>query len=236
MTDDGQLAVARQAYERVQAFDPSYRDVSTRLQHLAKGQRPPTGSVPTAPSTADLPRLVPGRPTSSDPFAASSDAVDPRPGPPAPRRHTYVKRMAGYDVLKRLPIFEELSLDEMKAFYSICEQTKFDRGEIVIEQGYPGSGLFIVRQGQLRVTRVHEGGAEVELATIPAGQYVGEMSLVDDAPTSARVSAAEPVKALRVTKARFEQFMFSHERTALRVYRSFVKTLSTRLREQNLRR
>ena len=79
-------------------------------------------------------------------------------------------------------------------------------------------------------------GAQTELAVVPAGQYVGEMSLVDDVPTSARVSAAERVKALRVTKNRFEQFMYTHERTALRIYRSFVKTLSTRLREQNARR
>ena len=43
----------------------------------------------------------------------------------------------------------------------------------------------------------------------------------------------EHVKALLIRKDRFEQFMFSNDRIALRVYRTFVKTLSERLRQQN---
>lgn len=251
MIDEGQPAQARMAFEKVHAFDPKYRDVAARIQGLGRahlGSHPPgpTGSIPTAPASSDpreSHRVVAGHrvpATSSDAFAAlSGNPFASRSSSPADAPATasaFVQRMAGYDVLKRLPIFEDLNLDEMKTFYTICEQTLFQPGEIIIEQGHPGSGLVIVREGRLRVTRVDDGGHETQLAEIPAGQYVGEMSLVDEVPTSARVSAVDMVKALRVTKARFEQFLLSHEKIALRVYRSFLKTLSRRLREQNAQR
>ena len=247
MLEEGQRAQARTAFEQVRAFDPKYRDVGERLHAInrmpggAPGA-PPTGSIPTAPATSDMPRAVAGRSVASgphtDPFAAlSGNPFAPRSPMPTPvgTQEAYVQRMAGYDVLKRMPVFEELSLDEMKAFYAICAQVTFRPGELVIEQGHPGRGLFILREGRFRVVRVADGGAESELAVIPAGQYVGEMSLVDDGPTSARVNAADAVKALHIAKDRFEQFMYAHPQLALRVYRSFVKTLSTRLRAQNAR-
>ncbi len=92
-----------------------------------------------------------------------------------------------------------------------------------------------MRQGSLQVVRVDDDGVATVLATISAGAFVGEMSLLDDAPTSARVIAAGPVKAIRVQRARFERFLFEHERVAVRVYRSFARALSERLRQQNAR-
>jgi tetratricopeptide (TPR) repeat protein len=159
-------------------------------------------------------------------------------GPPKPAETVplgYVTRMEGYDVLKKLPIFEDLSLDEMKAFYGICDQVFYKKGDVIIEQGVKGEALIIVREGSLKVSKV-DGGREIQLAMLPAGNYVGEMSLVDDAPTSARVTAAEAVKALRVRRDRFEQFLNANDRIALRVYKRFVRTISTRLRDTNARR
>jgi CRP-like cAMP-binding protein len=155
--------------------------------------------------------------------------------PPSPAQTIpmgFVTRMEGYDVLKKLPIFQDLTLDEMKAFYNICEQVFYAKGEIIIEQGKQGEALIIVREGSIRVSKV-EGGRATTLATLPAGNYVGEMSLIDDAPTSARVTAAESVKALRIKRDRFEQFLFANDRIALRVYRTFVRTMSSRLRDTN---
>jgi tetratricopeptide (TPR) repeat protein len=196
-------------------------------------------------------RDAPAQAHASDPFAAldgnpfapkaqAAQATQPiapagHGNPPSPASTVpfgFVTRMEGYDVLKKLPIFQDLSLDEMKAFYGICEQVFYPKGDIIIEQGKRGEALIIVREGSLTVSKV-ENGREATLATLPAGNYVGEMSLIDDAPTSARVTAAESVKALRIRRDRFEQFLFANDRIALRVYRTFVKTISARLRDTN---
>jgi tetratricopeptide (TPR) repeat protein len=219
---------------------------------------PPQGAVPIAPSATGSIRIAQGKPVapqstlpaqpgkSSDPFSAldgnpfaprnnptgSMPAVRPQPAPGAAVAPGFVTRMEGYETLKKIPIFSELSLDEMKAFFGICEQATYKIGDVIIEQGAQGQGLVIVREGSLKVSKL-EGGREVTLATLPAGNFVGEMSLIDEAPTSARVTAAEAVKALRVRRDRFEQFMHANDRIALRVYHAFLRTLAGRLRDTN---
>ncbi len=255
----GELAQARRALELVAAWDPRYRDVERLLPSLSTGVTAPSvpsdmlktasmrapqapRTVPSAPAVAPS---VPARPAApppasqtdpfaaldSNPFAPKAPVASPPPAQTVPVG--YVQRMEGYEVFKGLPIFDELSLDEMKAFFNICEQVFFTKGDILIEQGHPGVGLIIIREGTCQVTKIENGGREVPLATLPAGKYVGEMSLFDDVPTSARVKAMDNVKALRIRKARFEQFLFSHDRIALRIYRTFVRTLSERIRAQN---
>lgn len=220
---------------------------------------PATSSGPVRPATGPDAATVPNmaavkRPTAAatDPFAAldgnpfartqpnAPATAGPTSSPSAPTVPAdnplgYVQRMEGYEVLKHLPIFEDLSLEEMKAFYLLSEAVTFQPGEILIEQGHPGQALYIIREGNLRVTKIEAGGKETLLATLPAGKYVGEMSLVDEVPTSARVTAEGVVKALKIRRDRFEHFLYGHDRVALRVYRNFVRTLSERLRQQNAR-
>lgn len=215
----------------------------TSPRPAASGATAATGSMAPASRAA---RMARGTPT--DPFG-SLDGVDGlsalnRPtvelnGPPKPAETVpvgYVQRMPGYEAMKKLPLFAELSLDEMKALYNICEQVSFQPGEIVIEQGHPGQALYLSREGHLQVTKVLSGGQETVLARLPPGKFVGEMALVDDVPTSARVKALDAVRALKIDKQRFERFMFENDRIALRVYRAFVRTLSERLRAQNAAR
>jgi tetratricopeptide (TPR) repeat protein len=195
-------------------------------------------TVPATPGSHLPPPLSSGVgvPPVNDPFASLDGAIGDKSVPPQeaarPMAGQFITRMEGYELLKTLPIFEDLSLDEMKDFYNLCEPVIYDAGAVIIEQGRPGEALVIVRQGSLRVTKL-EGGKETTLATLPAGRFVGEMSLVDDAPTSARVVAAEKVKAFRIRKEAFVGYLFTHDLVALRIYRSFTRTLVQRLRETN---
>lgn len=244
MWEQGQGGQAKQAFELVLAFDENYKDTKRLYQSLGANAEPPIAPSHTgAFRPVTLPNTPAARPspTPTDPFAAldgnpfapRSEPTRPAVAPATTVPAGYVQRMDGYDALKTLPIFEDLTLDEMKVLYRICEQVSFDAGDIIIEQGHPGEGLIIVREGSIRVSKVETGGRETVLATLPAGKYVGEMSLVDDAPTSARVVAVDKVRALAIKKDRLESLMFENERIALRVYRTFVKTLSDRLRVQN---
>jgi len=266
MWESGQGDQARRAFEMVVAFEPRFKDVQECLRAIKQGTLrvsqvtnpfapvEPTHGVPI-PGATTLTASAPARPAvrpppagPTDPFG-SLDDVDVlsalnRPtveldGPPKAAETVpvgYVQRMPGYEVMKQLPLFADLSLDEMKAFYNVCEQVSYDPGQIIIEQGHPGQALIISREGHMQVSKVLAGGQETVLARLPPGKFVGEMALVDDVPTSARVKALDRVRALKIDKQRFEKFMFEHDRIALRVYRAFVKTLSERLRAQNAAR
>jgi CRP/FNR family transcriptional regulator len=145
-------------------------------------------------------------------------------------RGQLVSMMDGFEFLKKTALFSDLSLEEMKAIYHACEVKKFAAGQVLIEQGVPGEALFIVRRGSARVLRIGEDGVASVVAKLNPGSPAGEMALIDDAPTSARVDAETAVEAFCITREQFERLLASNERTALKLYRFFIKTLSKRLR------
>jgi tetratricopeptide (TPR) repeat protein len=155
MWEAGQNDQARRAFELVNAWDPKYKDVTAALASLKGGAtiaeeetdpfRPTSATGPMRP----LPKREIPPPKVTDPFAAldgnpfapkagsiTAATTLPRGAPPRAAetvRIAYTQRMEGYDALKALPIFEDLSLDEMKAFYNICESA-FYRGNVRRDQ------------------------------------------------------------------------------------------------------
>jgi len=185
----------------------------------------------TPPLKAAAPAAIQLPPTavpSSDPFSSLIDPFAERAAGQAPAVDPYAQ-------LKAIPIFGELTLVDMKDLYRICQEVTFASNATIIEQGVRGDGLTVLLSGDVQVLRV-EGNAATPLATLHAGAYVGDMSLVDDAATSARVVAATPVRALFISHERFDQYLYGHETAALRIYRLFATTLAERLRQSNVRR
>ncbi|MFL5319055.1 MAG: cyclic nucleotide-binding domain-containing protein [Myxococcaceae bacterium] len=223
---------AAQIYQRLAAWRLDYQDVAQRLKALAN---------PAAAAAANpAPRMTPSAGIPAVPAAAlqqtasasgadeevleAAEVVEEKP------RAQLVSMMDGFEFLKKTALFSELSLEEMKAVYHACEVKKFNPGEVMIEQGVPGQALFIVRRGTARVVRVAEDNTTSVVAKLSPGSPAGEMALIDDAPTSARVEGDTAVEAFCITREQFERLLASNERTALKLYRFFIKTLSKRLR------
>ncbi len=139
--------------------------------------------------------------------------------------------MEGFEYLKQLPLFETLSLNDLRAFFDLCEKVPLAPGDVLIRQGVPGEALFVITEGSLEVRKITNSGDAKTVATLPTGSYVGEMGLVDDSPTSAEVRAASAGSALKISKANFHQLLRTSDRMALSIYRVFVRTLSERLRQ-----
>jgi tetratricopeptide (TPR) repeat protein len=189
---------------------------------------PPTTAPTTKPAPAPLaPAAVEGGrdPFSSlvDPFGKGGGAGGGGGGGDA------------YSHLKNIPIFAELAAQDMRELYRACDDVSFVDQQVIIEQGVPGPGLFVIIQGQVRVLRGDAMGV-TELARLQPGSYVGELSLIDAAPTSARVVADGTVLGLRISRDRFNQYVLNHETAAFRIFQLFARTLAERLRTANLRK
>ncbi len=135
----------------------------------------------------------------------------------------------GYGFLKALPMFGDLSLPEMKALYRICSGVSFSPGQALIEPGQPGRGLYVIVDGQVEVYGGPSDSSRL-LNTLGVGSYVGEISLVRDSPTSARVTARTPVRALFVARDAFEKYLYGNPSAALAIYRLFTLNLAERVR------
>ncbi len=213
----GAVPQALKLYQDILAWQFDFSDVQARIKNLQSG--PPPQILPGAPAAgaaapvlADAPPVVAGT------------AVDAAPQAPA-----LVSMMDGFDFLKGTPLFKDLSLDEMKAVYGACETKKFAPGAVIIEQGQAGEALYVLRKGTAKVIRLQDGEEDM-VARMGPGSPAGEMSLVDDAPTSARVIAEAEVDAFVITRPRFEKLLVMNDKIAVKLYRFFVQTLSKRLR------
>jgi serine/threonine protein phosphatase PrpC len=129
------------------------------------------------------------------------------------------------ETIRRMPIFKFLSYKELVRILNITEVMEAERKQTVIREGDEGEDLFIVLKGSVRV---HKG--ETDIVTLGAGDHFGEMALIDKAPRSASVSAAEPSQLLRIGRSDFFGVIRNEPRLATKLLWSFLQVISERLR------
>jgi len=137
--------------------------------------------------------------------------------------------MENMELLKNLKLFRELGEAELKKFLAIGNEQKFPAGTIIIEENAEGKALYIIKSGTVVVSKI-DGALESEIVKIFAGEHFGEMSLVEDARTSARVSAYNDVVCILIPRKEFQELMGADCKVAAKVYKAFTQTLCDRLR------
>jgi CRP-like cAMP-binding protein len=103
-------------------------------------------------------------------------------------------------------------------------------GASIIVEGEPLDAIFIILDGSLDV---HLQGDKRSLAELHAGEFVGEMSLLDSRPPSASVSAREPSTVLRIPRSRLNNKFQTDTAFAARIFRAIGTLLAQRLRQAN---
>jgi tetratricopeptide (TPR) repeat protein len=227
----GERQAAQKLAESALRFDPK-RERPARL--LASLGLKPGDPVPAAPPTQRS-STYPAEP------ASTSVAVKPLVLPPAPGQDPAAGTSDGavtavnedVDVLRQLPLLGELSLDELRALQAFGGRKSFPTGTVMIEQGRDGEQMLVVLSGKVRISHLDDAGRVTVLGDLGYGASLGEMALVDDGPTSARVEAIADVVAFAWPLDRLRRHLATHEGTALRVLRVISRTLSVRLRETN---
>jgi CRP/FNR family transcriptional regulator, cyclic AMP receptor protein len=100
------------------------------------------------------------------------------------------------DVIAQVPLFSDLSRRELQTLSANCREREYPAGATLLRQGETGVGLFIITGGKVRVTQEGSDGDVRDLGTFERGSVLGEMSLLDDLPRTATVTAVEPARAL----------------------------------------
>ena len=140
----------------------------------------------------------------------------------------------GVELLQKLHLFHKLTFDETTRLGKIIDYLDVPASTVVIEEHSLGNALYVISKGECRVSRdANTDGAHdssEEIGRLKEGDLFGEMSLIDDLLTSARVSTLGECRLLRMPRDRFEALLASDEKLAVKVYRSFCHTLSERLR------
>ena len=107
------------------------------------------------------------------------------------------------DLLRRVPIFALLTVEQTQFLASAISKRRFRRGEALVERGQHSSGLFVLISGRARVVTSDNRGREVIFASLRPGDPVGEMSLIDGEPHSATVRAEVQTDTLLLDREAF---------------------------------
>ncbi len=130
-----------------------------------------------------------------------------------------------FDQLKRLPYFADLPERLLLRVCTASEQLHAVPGEIIIEEGSQSDGLYVVTDGELEVTKL-SGGRVITVARVGAGEVLGEISLLDDVPRIASVTALTEVEYIKVPSQTFGELL-ENPTLVLRM----LRMVTSRLRE-----
>jgi signal transduction histidine kinase len=124
-----------------------------------------------------------------------------------------------------VPLFAGLTPAQVTQLCRSSRRVTFKAGELVIEEGAPGEALFIILSGELEVSK-RDGGRDLVLATRRAGEYLGEMSLIERSPRTASARATQDSELLEIDAAGFDELI----ETNPSVGASILRTMAGRLR------
>ena len=133
--------------------------------------------------------------------------------------------LSNLDLLRRVPLFSLLTVAQAEVISGAVIKRRFKRGEALVEQGHKSDALFILLTGRARVMTSDSRGREVILATLAQGDYLGEMSIIDNEPHSATVRAEVQTDVLMLGRAEFARCLTENASMSLVVMRGLVKRL-----------
>ncbi len=103
---------------------------------------------------------------------------------------------------------------------------EFKRGEVLFREGEPGREMYVIQAGKVNITKTVRETEKI-LATLGAGEFFGEMSILNNKPRSAGAVVAADAKLLVIDPKTFEAMIRGNVEIAVRL----IKKLSDRLQE-----
>jgi len=126
-----------------------------------------------------------------------------------------LRRDAKIELLKRIPLFSGCSKSELRALASSADELDLRDGTVLTREGRPGREFFVLISGTAQVTKDGK-----EIAQLGAGQWVGEIALLTNAPRTATVTATSAMDVLVITDRRFRTVVETMPSIALKILSS----------------
>lgn len=124
------------------------------------------------------------------------------------------------ELLAGCPLFKGIDDEGLVALAERATQVDFPAGHVIARQGEIGTGFFVVIEGQVRVVR---DGKPV--ATLGAGEFFGELSVLDRMPRNAMVAADVPTTCLALASWDFEAVLLEQPALTLAILRGVARRL-----------
>ncbi|OGX86506.1 Crp/Fnr family transcriptional regulator [Hymenobacter glacialis] len=205
--------------QALEAWKPTAATVKALLPHLRAQNR-----LVRESAIAALRRLAENQPVvhqallhhwphAAPPFAMLADSDSAR-----------VSALERIRILQNTALFAETPEHVLSAIVPIMNEVEYATDQQIFAKGDHGAALFILHEGQVGIFN-----GNLHLATFGAGEFFGELALLDAEPRSATARTLKPVLALRLDQDDFYDVMGDRPE----VLRNILRVLCQRLRRQN---
>jgi len=136
-------------------------------------------------------------------------------------------------LIKKSAIFADLDDNELERVAEICNEQQFKFGKTIFKEDEPGNRLYIIAEGEVRISRNVPGSGEEALAVLKTGACFGEMAVLDRSTRSTDAIANTDCVLLTITRSDFEMLLDFDRDIGYKVLWSTVRLLCSRLRVTN---
>jgi CRP/FNR family cyclic AMP-dependent transcriptional regulator len=131
------------------------------------------------------------------------------------------------DQIRKVPLFSTLTDEEFSSLQHIFILRSYRRNQVIFMEEETGNYMYLVLTGKVKVAKSSSAGRETILSIHKAGDFFGEMSLLDGKTAPATVSAMEDSKIISVSGSDFHKYLMHNEKVLLQI----IDVLCARLRQ-----
>jgi CRP-like cAMP-binding protein len=136
-------------------------------------------------------------------------------------------------LLRTVPLFTDLDDTELAAVAEVCREERFVSGEYIFREGESGNRLYLITEGEVRISRDVPGSGEEALAVLKPGAVFGEMAVLNRGERSTHAISNGGTVALTISRSDFEMLLDLNRELAYKVLWAVARLLSVRLRGAN---
>ena len=128
--------------------------------------------------------------------------------------------------LAQVKLFAGLAAEDLVALAASLQRRRYGKGQFIFQQGDPGLCLYLVESGKVKIASFSSEGKGLVLNLFGAGDFFGELALLDGEPRSADAVAQEHCQLLLLQRDDFMHFLEARPHVAIKL----LTTVSRRLR------
>lgn len=134
--------------------------------------------------------------------------------------------MAARTLLAQMPLFAGLPGDQLDALAAFLRSRPYRKGAVIFSEGDPGTPLYLIEEGEIKLTILSPGGKEIILALLGPGGFFGELAVLDGGTRAATAAAKTACRLLVLERSDLLKFIERHPRAAV----GMLAAISRRLR------
>lgn len=129
------------------------------------------------------------------------------------------------DFLREIDIFRDLADDDLRWLEQTTRMATVRKGQLIYQQDETAEGLFLLKQGRVRLVRLTSSGKKLELALLEPGTFFGEMPLLGERMRHASAEAVEECLVCVMRQVDIERLVLRSPRVALRMLEAVGRRL-----------